>query len=237
MKRPSTEFQRVGARKTYKKSTEYKTQANLRRIKRAVTNVLELKEVYPNAGAAALSTSGLVTYMSAIGQGSDINQRIGRAINYHSVVIDVAINPNALNVSSAANGFWAIVFDRQPNGALATFGDIFDLANGLGDPAFTHRNTIKYADRFIVLTRKDFCVGIQYATDNGYQCREYIHLASRLRGEDVKSKYQGTSAAITDAATGALLFVSCLSNQATFNGGGSNPPLITWNSKLRYTDP
>jgi len=237
MKRPSSEFQRPGAKKSYKKSTEYKTQANLRRIKRAFTNVLELKEVYPNAGAFALSTSGGVTYMSGIPQGTEINQRVGRTINYHSLVIDVAVNPNSLSSAPPGNGFWAVVLDRQPNGALATFGDIFDLANGLGDPAFAHRNTIRYADRFVVLIRSDFASGQQTATFNGYQCREYIHLASRLRGEDVKSKYQGTSNAITDAATGALLFVSCLSNQSAFNGNGANFPLMTWNSKLRYTDP
>jgi hypothetical protein len=237
MKRPYSDSQRPGAKKSFKKSTEYKVQTNFRRIKRSIANVLELKEVYPNAGAAALSTSGTVTYMSGIPQGTEINQRVGRTINYHSVVIDVAVNPNALSTAPPGNGFWAIVLDRQPNGALATFGDIFDLANGLGDPAFCHRNTIRYADRFVVLIRADFASGQQTATLNGYQCKEYIHLASRLRGEDVKSKYQGTSALISDAATGALLFVSCLSNQSAFNGGGINPPQITWNSKLRYTDP
>lgn len=236
MKRPSSDFQRPGGKKSYKRSTEYKTQTDLRRVKRAINNVLELKECYPNAGSFTLSTSGSVTYMSTIAQGTDINQRVGRTINYHSVVIDVAVNPNATNSNPPANGFWAIVLDRQPNGALATFGDIFDIANGLGDPAFAHRNTIRFADRFVVLTRRDFASGPQLATDNGYQCREYLPLASRLRGEDIKMKYQGTSAAITDAATGALLFVSCVSNQFSFNGGGSLP-VMTWNSKLRYTDP
>lgn len=208
-------------------------------VKKAIGRVAEAKEILQDLGNTFNATQTYVALLNGVAEGTDYTNRVGRSVNHKYVEVSIGIinslaNTATATVSSGDYGFWSIVYDRQPNGALAAFSDIFDGANGLA-----HRVTSKNQDRFKIIAREEWAVGGNFQPITAgvggsgaqpYHIRRFIDL-SKLKGNDAKAKYQGTSAAITDIDEGALLFVAA----SSLTTAADNSVMVV-NIKYRFTD-
>ena len=105
--------------------------------------------------------SGDTLLLNGIQLGPGDNQRLGSLISQQTLEIEIALISNSFQYNDV--GFWAIVLDRQSNGMVASFSDIFDMhlfAQGnyvLGaGVAFTRRDT---GNRFQLLIKERWAVG------------------------------------------------------------------------------
>ena len=74
---------------------------------------------------------GDTVLINGVQQGTDSNQRLGSVITQQSLDVDIFL-PGSRGYGE--HGQWAIVLDREPNGTVASFSDIFDMH--LGAPRF-----------------------------------------------------------------------------------------------------
>lgn len=104
-------------------------------------------------GAAAptgITSSGTVVVLNALAQGGEINARIGQQVSTRNCSyryeLDLPLPPNAVPTS----GRVMLIWDRQPNTAVAAFTDIFTSASYL---AYVLPGG---AQRFVILRNQQF---------------------------------------------------------------------------------
>ena len=163
--------------------------------------------------------AGDTVLINGVQQGTGITHRLGSVINQH--LLDINIDTSYPSSGAGTmSGFWAIVLDRQPNGTVASFSDIFDMhfatIRGQGDGAgnaFTRYDT---GDRYQVLIQERWATGSM-----PYQYWNTIDLHS------ITSKFNASSSCGIPI-TGALLLCwgSTVAGWAPFN----------YNLRLHYTD-
>jgi len=166
------------------------------------------------------SSGGNVTCLNLVATGTDNTNRIGRKIDIKSVEVKGTYN-YTIDTVAAANLItrWAIVLDKQPNGALATFDQIYNTAGGASP--WSMRN-LDYIERFDVLAQDLFCLNPQYNaatagdTSNG-QANSY-YMVDKFVKTNIGSRYDGTASNIASLETGALLFIDLTDS----NTGGTN---------------
>jgi len=152
------------------------------------------------------TTSGYrIINLSVIGSGTDINQRIGRAVTTNSLQLLLDFELGATTVEWD-NGFWAVIQDRRPNGiTLPGFGDMFTSSTSYGNAVF---NNNLHPGRFTELARGEFTVDIakQYA----HRIRKSIPLKNRTTSwrsttaSDMESNAYYLVVACTDLTTTSL---------------------------------
>lgn len=211
-------------------------------IKAVVQGQAEKKEADTVVSFTMNATQSNVQLISGCSQGTTGSNHVGDEIKHMYVEVDLSISNSVVATNSTGpfagdTGFWAIVLDRQPDGALAAFTDIFD-ANVTPGTAF--RVTTKNQERFKILSRNEWAVGCSGATLGGtavitgampYHIKEFIDL-SKLRGNDAEQHFNaGTTGAITAIDSNCLLFVI----------GGStsdadNTTVMIGQTKYRFTD-
>lgn len=211
-------------------------------VKRMISSKAEAKEVLTSLTSTLNATQSNVILISGVAEGTDYNQRVGRSVSHKYIQIRVIINQQPQ--SAAANtfgdaGFWSIVLDRQPNGALSSFTNIYDTSAGAAVPGLAFRNTALYQDRFIVLAREEWSTGSTVTGNVGstggsgaapYVCERFVDLTKKI-GRDGQQKFNGTDATISSINEGALLFVVASSNST------ANVPIsVIGNAKYRFTD-
>lgn len=169
--------------------------------------------------------------LNGIAQGDTEITRDGKKINMNGLQINVAVAP-ASATAVPTYGWWAVILDRQPNGAALTPAGVYDTTGSV-DLMLAVRN-VDNLKRYKVLKRQDFVVG---TIDDGCypKFEEYIDLKKALQDVDRNVRYSGTGATIASIATNSLYFVWAVSGQANF-AEGTNYPYITMNSVLKYTD-
>lgn len=217
--------------KKRKSSTVNKAALNLM-VRRAIGSAAESKEVLNAFANTFNATQTYVKCLNLVAEGNDYNTRIGRSINHKYIECDVALYCQTSGSGNVGDfGFWAIVIDRQPQGSLASFSDIFDGSNGIA-----HRVTNQNQDRFKILAREEYAVGGNASSATAtagavpYHLRRYIDL-SRLKGTDAKTKFQGTGGTISDIDGVAILFVA-----ASYLTTAAVNTLLFANVKYRFTD-
>ena len=178
------------------------------------------------AGGTTVGTASTVSLINAIITGTDTNNRIGRKLTHRSCNMKVLISQSA-NCTNGDTGFWAVVLDRQPNGALAAFSDIFDTTPG-STLGLAEKNVKLYQDRFKILAMETWIVG-PVGQGDPYRKDRWIDL-SKLKGPDATANYNGTGGTIADLNNGALLFVSAQ------NASSSPQVTVAYNANYRYTD-
>lgn len=226
-----------GTIKRFKRSPRLAPRLNLAMVRKAIGRVAEAKENLDDFNTTFNAAQTAVVLLNGVAEGTDYNQRIGRSMTHKYVEVSIGMHSIGATTNTAYPGdygFWAIVLDRQPNGALAVFGDIFDGANGLA-----HRVTSKNQDRFLIIAREEWAVGGNFtpvaATIGAsgavpYHMRRFVDL-SKLKNKDRSTKFQNTSNGIADIDEGALLFVAA----STLSTAASNV-LLNCNTKYRFTD-
>lgn len=200
--------------------------------KRVQARLPELKEItaFPSASLYGGTTANGTTLslINAISEGSDSTNRIGRKITH--AYLDIKVQIKSTGVSSVADaGFWAVVLDRQVNGALPAFSDVYDTTS-VTTVGLSPKNTLLYQDRFQILATDTWAVNTVSGAGAPYMCHRYIDM-SKLSGRDKTCQFNGSGATIGDINTGAVYFIC-----ADTSGGATTGSTVTAGIKYRFYD-
>ena len=165
----------------------------------AISNFNTVQTIY--GGTTATSQS--IALMNSVGQGADTNTRIGRKIRHMSCQVRICIT-GYTTATLADSGFWALILDRQPNGALAAFTDMYDTTLGLSGIA--PRTILTSQERFKVLATEQWTASAASQGGSAYICNKYIDM-SKLKGQDGIATFSSGSTGIAAFNSGALLLV------------------------------
>lgn len=150
--------------------------------------------------AYALDTTGSITHMSAIAQGTTVNQRVGRSceLKYFQM------RGHVQNNGSATFNDWAVylVWDEQPNKVLAGITDVLDAATAY---SLSKRENVQ---RFKILKKWTGCLSGNSTTpacDVAVRLDEYVRLP---KGLVIVPTTADTTGEIGNVITGALLLVT-----------------------------
>lgn len=174
------------------------------------------KEIGPQIDAVQQAAHTNVILLNGISQGEDINQRTFEDLTFkkaqlyvqpiQSIVPDGVANTEIPAISYRA----ALVMDKQPNGALPTYSDIFATLDpaGLSDDTLLPANII-HKSRFTILATKRWRSTPQAnsLSDSHLNFEEEFPPLEFYFKKTWGTSYTGTSDGIGSISTGALLLV------------------------------
>lgn len=170
---------------------------------------------YAGNAPNTIQTGGIVLFLNQLAQGVSNGQRIGSQVSIKSCAYRYELDLPALPANQVpTSGRVMLIWDKQPNGSLSTYTNIFGVNNYLS--FMTPGN----ADRFVVLRNQQFSLspnGDQVLFFEGY-CK--INMRSTYSSD-------GSS----NPQTGALLLVY-IGDQ----GPAVNQPTINGCWRVRYMD-
>lgn len=184
----------------------------------------ELKVVDTVAFQSVCDTTGAVTLLNGVANGTDFTDRIGRKVSFVSIQIRGRIVPADVGTVQT---MWRVmlVYDMQPNGALPAVLDVLREATGSSMMNLNNR------DRFRVLMDKQGVLGAvnevattSWASSPG-ACN--INMWRRIQCETI---YDGTDALIASVQSGSVFMLTIGSNAAG-NGG-----VFIGSVRLRFAD-
>lgn len=180
------------------------------------------------AVSSPMDTTGLVTLLNTVAQGTSVNQRVGKKILMKGLQIrGFASNGSTATLNDVA---FMIVYDKRPTGALPAVTDILVTANA------NSLNNDANSGRFAIIKRWDnFMLGnlsltgavanaLVENTAIGTDC--YVDLGKR----EVVYKAAATGA-IADIEQGALYLVTVGSTAA-----GTAAAALNFNGRVRFFD-
>jgi len=198
----------------------------------------ELKRVDNGNSSFLITSTPTIIALNITRMGTDDFQRVGKEISmkYGELMASVWVSGARTNTNDFMR--YAIVYDRQTNGALPLYGDIFkstDLNGGTTADAYAHINEDN-KDRFLVLLDKQWGIPSDLPTGaselgqtfNGpfpSRIRHHINL------KNLACKYLNDGGVITSIGSGSLLLVAMGMN----NGSGANFSM-TFNFRTCYSD-
>jgi len=157
-----------------------------------------------------LDTTGSITHLDVITQGSTVNSRDGRKFMPTWINIRGFTQNNSASVGT--DNAVILVWDKQPNKALAAITDILDAS------APTAQNKRENASRFMILRRWDFVMtGKSDGTTVPGFLRNFDKFVRLPRGLIAECTPADTTGAIGNRVSGALLLVT-VGNVAAGNG-------------------
>lgn len=159
----------------------------------------------------ATNAFSIATLLNGVAQGTDVFQRVGRKCLFKS--LQYRIEFTAANGATPATQPLRVlvVYDRQPNGALATNADV------LAAQTFVGNNNLGNADRFVTIS------DVVHGEDSQTPVTGKVHRKMAL-----ETIYGLTTGVIGAISSGAILvfFAQAGSANITFNA----------QFRLRYTD-
>lgn len=168
-------------------------------VKQVVEKILrrktELKEV-TNYYTGTLATAGAV--LGAINipsEGSDYNNRIGRHIMGKQIQADIyaSVAAGAANALSADNVMFALIYDRDPENAVPSFGTIFDTSGSI-TAGLAFKNTFTDSDRFRIVWIEQ--AAINSNGPSSFHKRHFFSIPEFMS----KSEFSNTTTAIQSGA-------------------------------------
>lgn len=190
--------------------------------RRALLGMMERKVIDTASADYSISTTGSVTLVNGVAQGSDFTNRIGRKWTMTAVQLSGYIHPNGSSDNvSGTHARLLLIYDSQPNGALPSISDIFTASSS---NAFINLNN---RDRFKIVYSHSCALGpydnsISHFTDNT------VSLVDVYKKVNLDVINDGTTAAIGDIQTGSLLLVTI--------GDLATPYLFTGAVRVRFVD-
>lgn len=180
------------------------------------------------AAAYAYDTTGSVTLLNTVAQGTSVNQRVGKKIRMKGLQMrGYSANGTTAVFNDTA---YLIVYDKRPTGALPAITDILVSASSQA------MNNDANAGRFSILKRQDIVLigntTVQAAVANAITdiCARSEDCYLDLGKREVVYKAAGTGA-IGDIEQGALYLVTIGSNAA-----GTTAASLTVTFRLRFWD-
>lgn len=194
------------------------------RIPVANRQVINKETGYVDTGVGAFnnSTTGTISLVATIPQGTTVNTRVGKKILYKSLQIRGRINSGSTStLCDAAN---LLVYDKRPTGVLPAITDILD---SVSDSSF---NNDANSGRFVILRRWDYTLSGNTATPTtGNEVKDISEYVD-LKGLPAVFKAAGTGA-IADYEEGPLYFISVGGQAAGTTAAGT-----TVNMRIRFVD-
>lgn len=192
----------------------------------------------PGANTLTLNTTGQITPVNLIASGSGFNNRIGRKIDMQSLHLNGVCVQTGTATTTNDYARICIVYDRQTNGAIPNFSDIFtnySQSSVTSSSAFSGINPDE-RERFVVLA--DFRLVLPATTVTGQTgANDALAITSNinrfLKLGNLSTMYKGDTApsVIGDIATGALYITTIGSFPAGTQGYQA---VLSW--RLRYKD-
>lgn len=144
------------------------------------------------------NSTGLVQCVNLIAAGTDYNQRIGRQVHIKSIEIRAVLPPMTTELLNR----WKLmlVWDKQPNGALAAVSDILDTATSVS------MNNLENRNRFRVIRTWGGLNGY-VDTTNHSSSEPFVNMDEFVK-LSLKTTYNAATANIADISTGALLLLA-----------------------------
>jgi hypothetical protein len=179
----------------------------------------ELKFV--DIALAATTFANVATFgqINNIRQGAGFYQRVGTRINMRTLKIRGQIENNTPATANANERLrFAIIYDRQANGALPAFSDVFNNVPATGVPASLTWDfqSIVNKDRFLVLydwapQMADAVIptGLGYAAPSNsfYPTMREMMLNLTINLHNLDTLYGADAGGIADCKTGSLLWM------------------------------
>lgn len=109
------------------------------------------------------NTTGDIFLIPTIAQGTNVNQRVGKKIEYSSIQIRGNIIAGTAATAPGNVAFY-LVYDKQPTGSLPAITDVLETASAL---SFLNDNN---SDRFLILKKHRLMVIGDGDTTNGQNC-------------------------------------------------------------------
>jgi len=170
-------------------------------------------------------TTGSVTVLNAMVVGDDNNTRDGRQISNTSLHVQGVVFPQDTTTNNTVSRLM-LIWDSQPNGAIAAVTDVLTAANSISTTNLNNR------ERFRILRDirnphgavSDVATQTYSNANNTHVINEFISL------KGLKTTYNATAAGIASVTTGALLMLTIGSAAST---AGATYTLTT---RLRFTD-
>lgn len=172
---------------------------------------VEKKFISFNAALGAIQNSvgtPIITVLNACSQGAGVSQHIGQKLLMKQVYYRFGISEDLTSLGTTTTNsntaLVCIVYDKQPNGAVPTWGQMFSVSGNASDP-YAVPNPL-YSDRFSILAQ-DLVPICSTGPNNASMTR-----CIKMRHE---TKFSGTGNSITDIASGSLLLCAISSYSAT----------------------
>lgn len=176
---------------------------------------------------AALNTTGTINNLVSCAQGTGEAQRVGQKIQVISVEYDIQVavaTTDLANVASYPTNSNAVklilVYDKQPNGATATWGNVMQATGATA--AFEYRN-IDYFDRFDILAMER--IELDSTSQNSARVHRFVPMSKEVRYNG------GNTGTITDVMTGNLMLMA-----TDENGSGLRSTVWYGKVRVRYID-
>ena len=180
----------------------------------------ELKVIDTDLSAiTGFDTTGSVTLLNGIAQGTDYNTRIGRKFTMKTLYCRMSLQPGATAANIALARF-IVVYDRQSNGAAPLITDVLTAIND------SSLNNLTNRDRFVIITDKVYKVGLSTSMESGRQVwKKYLKC-------NLEVTNGGTGATIASIQTGSLYLLTMGDKAA----GTTAPKVLNGTYRIRFTD-
>lgn len=166
-------------------------------------------------------TTGSITLIATVAQGTSVNQRVGKKIRWKSLQFRGEVQNNS--TATITDNAVLIVYDNRPSGSLPNITDILDTANS---QSF---NNDANSGRFRVLKRLDFhLIGNTTSLTSATNMSADFYLD--LKGFPCEFGALGTGA-IGDISRGALYLVT-VGNMAA----GTTSAVLNGGFRTRFVD-
>ena len=151
--------------------------------RRALLGLMEKKVVETASASYACDTTGSVTLVNGMAQGSDFTNRIGRKYTNVAVQLEGYLGPQDSNVGTTKCRIM-LIYDAQPNGALPAITDVLTASTS---NAFMNLNN---RDRFKVLCDENYTRSNQQhgvtSVRRQSDCSKHLHLQEDQPGDHLR---------------------------------------------------
>jgi len=198
-----------------------------------------------NSGGASpvirlCSTTATIDTVNVLAIGAGTFQRIGRGVHMKSLYLRGAMFPSGNPGTNSGEYIRvAVVYDRQPNGAVPNYSDIFLTvdASGNGSNGPFDMPNLNNSERFVILA--DEHMAFTNTSGSASVPSDDILLDQTQRTKidryipirDFPINFKGDTANITSITSGALYVITCGSLAAASAGSTFN-----YAARVRYTD-
>lgn len=210
----STKRRKVGmVRKSYVNYPVYNTVATAPAPSR-----VELKYDYGVVNGTIDSTPNVVL-LTTIANGSGSSERIGKAVQYHSIEIAWSLRMAAVHNSNKAS--FKLIYDRSPNGILPAYTDILKSSD---------TNSLLNPDtraRFVELFEANWVTTNDVVSGNTNSIGQ-VHGHKLISMKGKKATFIGTADTIASIETGAIYVVT--------NSYDDNVVDLEFTNKINFSD-
>ncbi len=189
-------------RRPKRRGTAIKALRIARRAWAAVDKEVKFVDQFFAAVAAPQPSSSTPSVMNLLAEGSSQDQRIGEQVTMKMIQLRLTFIKDAGNTQPSTTIRAILVWDRQPNGALATSANILEnpaLVGGNEDVNIMSQHNAQTRARFQFLFDKTFTM------NDGHNAHRTMKWTVKLSNRKVQ--YNGAGAGIGNINTGALLFL------------------------------